>query len=122
MSRKRGLMSSKTSRDDVITFFENLFARRFADAEKAIEVVREKRFGDTEFKEGYVKAMEGLLLSYRSGDERDFLNRAPFDRKSMQRYKKEFRAFVGDGVRSPFDVGYFMAWSDLIQYRLDTEK
>ena len=107
-------MSSKTSRDDIITFFDSLSARRFAEAEKAIEVVREKRFGDTEFKEGYVKALEGLLLSSRSGDERDFLNRAPFDRKSMQRYKKEFRAFFGDGVRSPFDVGYFMAWSDMI--------
>ena len=87
-----------------------------------LKVVREKRFGNTEFKEGYVKALEGLLLSYRSGDERDFLNRAPFDRKSMQRYKKEFRAFVRDGVHSPFDVGYFMAWSDLVQYRLDTKK
>lgn len=115
-------MSSKSSRDDIITFFEGLFSRRFSDAEKALKVVRERRFGNTEFKEGYVKALEGLLLSYRSGDERDFLNRAPFDRKSMQRYKKEFRAFVRDGVHSPFDVGYFMAWSDLVQYRLDTEK
>jgi len=115
-------MSSKTGRDDIITFFDYLFARRFSDAERAIEVVREKRFGDTEFKDGYVKALEGLLLSSRSGDERDFMNRAPFDKKSMERYKKEFRSFVRNGVHSPFDIGFFLAWSDLVQYRINTIK
>jgi hypothetical protein len=115
-------MASKSTRNEVIAFFETLFARRFSDAERAIEAMKEKKIGDVEFKEGYVNALEGLLLSYRSGDERDFLNRAPFDKKSMARYKKEFTGFVRDGVRSPFDIGFFMAWSDLLQYRLYSEK
>lgn len=115
-------MASKAARDDIITFFENLFSRRFSDAEKAIGAIRERRFGNSEFKDGYVKALEGLLMSFRSGDERDFLNRAPFDAKSMRRYSKELRDFLKSGVRSPFDVGYFMAWSDLLQYRLENDK
>jgi len=40
----------------------------------------------------------------------------------MKRYKKEFRDYVKGDVHSQFDVGYFMAWSDFVQYRLDTEK
>jgi hypothetical protein len=105
-----------------MTFFDNIFERKFSDADRALKVVKENRFGDADFKEGYVKAMEGLLLSYRSGDERDFLIRAPFDKKSMDRYKKEFRSFLRNGVHSPFDVGFFLAWSDLIQYRLNAKK
>jgi len=115
-------MSSKNARDDIINFFENVYTRRFAEAEKSLEIVRERRFGDNEFKEGYVLALEGLLLSYRTGDERDFLNKAPFDKKSMESYKKDFRNFVTGSIHSIFDIGYFMAWSDLVQYRLDTEK
>jgi hypothetical protein len=115
-------MSSKKARVDIITFFENLDERKFTDASRALQTIRKKKFGDSEFMEGYVKALEGLLLSARTGDERDFLNRAPFDTKAMRKYKKEFSAFVKNGVRSPFDVGFFLAWSDLVQYRLDTGK
>ena len=115
-------MSSKSARDDIITFFENLASRRFSDAERMIKNIKEKRFGNADFRDGYVKALEGLLLSSRTGDERDFLNKAPFDMKSMEKYKKEFRSYVRNGIHSPFDVGFFLAWSDLVQYRLDSEK
>lgn len=115
-------MSSKKTKADIISFFENLFERRFSEAEKNLTSVREKDLGNPEFKEGYLNALEGLLVSYRSGDERDFLNKAESDVKSMNGYRKQFRDLVKDGVHSQFDVGYFMAWSDLIQYRLDTKK
>ena len=115
-------MSSKKTKDDILSFFENLFGRRFSDAEKTLTSLREKDLGNEEFKEGYLNALEGLLVSYRSGDERDFLNKAESDVKSMNSYKKQFRDFVKDGVNSQFDIGYFMAWSDLIQYRVDTKK
>ena len=111
-------MASKKARDDVIAFFENLGERRFRDASRALKALKKKSFGDPEFSEGYIKGLEGLLLSARTGDERDFLNRAPFDPQSMKRYKKEFSEFVKNGVHSPFDVGFFLAWSDMVQYRL----
>jgi hypothetical protein len=115
-------MASKKARDDVIAFFDNIEERRFTDASRTLQSIMKKSFGDAEFKEGYTKALEGLLLSARTGDERDFLNRAPFDAKTMKRYQKEFRDFVKDGVHSPFDIGFFLAWSDLVQHRLDTGK
>ena len=115
-------MSTKKARDDIVSFFENLKERKFGDANKAIKSIREKRFGDTEFQEGYTMALEGLLASTRSGDDRDFLNRAPFDVEDMKRYKNGFRDYVKGEVHSQFDVGYFMAWSDFVQYRMDTEK
>jgi hypothetical protein len=115
-------MSSKKTRDDIISFFVNLHDRRFSEAEKTLTSIREKDLGNAEFKEGYLNALEGLLASYRSGDERDFLNKADSDVKSMNGYKKQFRDFVKEGVNSQFDVGYFMAWADLMQYRADTKK
>lgn len=115
-------MASKKTRGDVIDFFESLLARRFSDASRALKSIKEKRQGDTEFKEGYVNALEGLVLSFRTGDERDFLNRVHLDTDSMRMYRKKFRAFIRNGVRSPFDIGFFSAWSDLMQYRLNTER
>ena len=113
-------MSTK-SKNDIINFFECLNARRFSDAEKALQVIKETRFEDSDFKKGYINALEGLLLSHRTGDERDFLQKAPFDKKSMKNYSKDFKEFVKNGYRSPFDVGYFLAWSDMLQYRMATE-
>ena len=115
-------MASKKAKDDVIAFFDNLEGRRFSDASRALQALKKKKLGDPEFREGYVKGLEGLLLSARTGDERDFLNRAPFDTTSMMRYKNEFSEFVKNGVRSPFDVGFFLAWSDMVQYRLKPGK
>ena len=120
--RKKGLISTNKARDDIISFYESLDERKFADAEKVIKSIKEKRFGDTEFQEGYTKALEGILISTRTGDERDFLNRAPFSEKDINRYRKDFREYVREGVHSQFDVGYFMAWSDFLQYKLDVEK
>ena len=76
---KRGMMASKTAREDIINFLKSVLERRFSDAERAINAVREKQFGNDEFKAGYLNALEGILLSLRSGDMRDFLNKAPFD-------------------------------------------
>jgi len=122
MSRKRGMKASRTARGDIIAFFESVLERRFSDAERALNAVMEKRFGNSEFKEGYLNALRGILLSSRSGDERDFLNKAPFDEASMKTYRREFGAFLKEGVHTPFDTGYFSAWSDFIHYRLNTKK
>jgi len=63
-----------------------------------------------------------MMLSIRSGDDRDFLNKAQFDKKILKKYNNDFKAFVQDEGSAPFDVGYFMAWSDLVRYKKDQEK
>jgi len=62
------------------------------------------------------------MLSIRSGDNRDFLNKAQFDKKILKKYNNDFKAFVQDEGSAPYDVGYFMAWSDLVRYKKDHEK
>jgi hypothetical protein len=115
-------MSTK-SREDIVNFFECLKARRFSEAEKTLETLKETRFtrGNSDFNNGYINALEGFITSYRTEDDREFLQKVPFDKNTMKKYSKEFKDFVKNGFRSPFDVGYFLAWSDLIQYRMETE-
>lgn len=96
--------------------------RRFTDAEKAMDVIKARKFTDAEFKMGYINALEGLLLSVRSGDERDFYNRNNFDEKSLKTHRDEFKEFRKTPIRTQFDSGYFAAWSDIMQYRGNVDK
>ena len=96
--------------------------RRFIDAEKALDAIKTRKFTDEEFKTGYINALDGLLLSVRSGDERDFYNRNNFDEKSLKAHRDEFKEFRKTPIRTQFDSGYFAAWSDIMQYRGNVEK
>jgi hypothetical protein len=112
----RGLTVTGKTREAVINFFTNMLDRKFTDSEKALKILRERKFPDEEFKHGYINAMEGLLLSVRSGDERDFYNRNNFAVKGLKTYREEFKEMRKSPIRSPFDSGYFAAWSDIMQY------
>ena len=117
----RKLSVTGKTRESVIMFFDNLFDRKFTDAERELENIRQKRFQDPEYRMGYTNALEGLLLSVRSGDERDFYNKA-HNGKTLNDYIKEFKDFRKLPVRTQFDQGYFSAWTDILQYRINTEK
>jgi hypothetical protein len=110
------------TRESVILFFDSIIERRFSDADKALIDVKEKRNINPDFKEGYVKALEGILISAKSGDDRDFFNKAEYQKEDMERYSKNFRQIIQNGIHSPFDTGYFSAWSDFIHYRISISK
>jgi hypothetical protein len=112
------MMAPRTARKAVTAFFKSVLERRFSEAERAMNDIRETRFSDDEFKAGYLSAMEGILLSIRSGDERDFVNKASLDAESMEGYRRRFGELSREGVHAPFDTGYFSAWSDFIRHRL----
>ncbi len=118
----RGMTVTGIARKDVVDFFEKVSKRRFSDAERVIEKVRGRKLNTPEFRDGYVKALEGFLLSSRSGDERDFHNKENMTPENMREYKKFFRGFMEQGMRSPYDIGYFSAWSDIMQYRAANRK
>ena len=118
----RKLSVTGKTRESVIMFFDNLLDRKFTDAERELENLKEKKFPDEEYQNGYVNALEGLLLSVRSGDERDFYNRPSINGKSQDDYIKEFKGFRKLPVRTQFDQGYFSAWTDILQYRINTGK
>ena len=121
-SNTRGLSVQGKNRKAVAEFIENLLDRKFTDAERSLEGVKGCSFSDEEYKAGYVNALEGLLLTVRSGDERDFLNRNQFTPENLKDYKTEFKNFASSTIRTSWDSGYFDAWSDLMQYKYNMER
>ena len=119
-STQRFIVRGK-GRDDVEAFLSNVLDRKFTEAERALKALKKRNFGDPEFKKGYMAALEGILLSERSGDERDFFNNVTSNPDKMKKYKEEFIEFNTSPVRTSFDMGFFSAWTDLIQYRLNTK-
>ncbi len=118
----RGLIVTGKTRDIVVSFFLNVLERKFSDAEKDLEEVKIRKFTDDNYRAGYVNALEGILLSIRSGDERDFLNKLGNNYSSAKKYKNEFKEFSQKPIRTNFDQGYFAAWQDLMQFRINAEK
>jgi len=121
-SYTRGLSVQGKTRKAVAEFIENLLDRKFTDAERSLEGVKGCSFSDEEYKAGYVNALEGLLLTVRSGDERDFLNKNEFTPESLKDYKSKFKGFASSPVRTSWDSGYFDAWADLMQYKHNVER
>jgi len=121
-SVKKGMTVNRTARRDIVNFFDSVLDRKFSDAERALKDIEGKQLGNKEFKDGYLNALEGILLSSRSGDARDFINKAPFDTESMKKYRQDFATILKEGVPTSFDMGYFSAWSDFMHYRLNSEK
>lgn len=115
----RKLSVKGKTRESVILFFENLMDRKFTDAERELVRLKVRKFPDEEFKSGYINALEGLILSIRSGDERDFYNRTSMIGKTLDDYIKEFKNFRKLPVRTQFDQGYFTAWTDIFQFRIN---
>ena len=120
--RPRGMTATGKTREAVIVFFDAVIERRFSDADKALEEVRNRKNPNPEFQDGYIKALEGILTSARSGDERDFLNKVSYTEEGLEKYGKDFREILMKGRPKAFDLGFFSAWSDLVHYRLATNK
>jgi hypothetical protein len=110
------------TREAVIVFFDAVIERRFSDADKALDEVRGRKNTNPDFQEGYIKALEGILTSARSGDERDFFNRASTTEDGLKKHSEDFRELLKKGRPKPFDTGFFSAWSDLVHYRMATKK
>jgi hypothetical protein len=114
-------VSGKT-REIVANFIQYLLERKFTDAERTLDTMKERNFQNDDYKKGYVNAFEGMLLSSRSGDNRDFYNKGDFTKDAMKNFQVEFKSFRNGVIRSNFDAGYFTAWSDFLQYRSNLEK
>jgi len=119
---RRGMAATGKTREAAITFFDAIIERRFSDADKALDEVKARRNANPEFREGYIKALEGMLFSAKSGDERDFFNRASYTEETMDNYSRDFKDLIRRGINKPFDLGFFSAWSDLVHYRSNAKK
>jgi hypothetical protein len=95
-------------------FLEHVEARAWTDAEKELDVIRQKS-DNSQWSRGYVKALEGLMLTYRNNDDKYiFLPRVLANRteEAISNLKKEFAEFAANELHGEYDRGYFKALDD----------
>ena len=96
----------------VVRFFQLLKGRKFAQAERVLERIRQKT-NETEWNSGYLHALDGVLLAQKSNDSYAFLTKVNFDEaKNLKKSRKEFLKEYKNKIHSDFDRGYFAAWAD----------
>jgi hypothetical protein len=98
----------------VSKFLEHVEARAWTDAEKELDIIRQKS-DNSQWSRGYVKALEGLMLTYRTNDDKYiFLPRVLANRteNTISNLKKEFSEFASNELHGEYDRGYFKALDD----------
>ena len=91
-------------------------ARAWTDAEKDLDGIRQKAENALWYK-GYVKALEGLLLTYRTNDDKYiYLPKMLGTRgeESINQLRKEFGDFASNEIHGEYDRGYFKALEDYV--------
>ena len=95
----------------VVRFIQLLKGRRFAEAERVLDRIKEST-NLTEWNSGYMHALEGTLLSQKSNDSYSFLANIDLDDdKNLRKNRKEFLREYKNKVHQDFDRGYFAAWA-----------
>ena len=106
----------------VVRFFQLIKGRRFAEAERVLERIRQKT-NETEWNRGYLNALDGVLLTSKSNDSYAFLTNMNFeDEKQLKKSRKEFLKEYKNKIHSDFDRGYFAAWADYMLISLREQK
>lgn len=100
----------------VAQFFQLLANRKFAEAERELERIRQ-RMHKTEWNRGYFRALYGMLVARKSNNNNyTFLSTLDFnDKKVLQNYRKEFRSHVKSRLHGDFDRGFFAAWANCMR-------
>lgn len=108
-------MMMEEPRSPVSQYFQFITERRFSDAEKKLEEVRQA-LGRSEQAEGYLKALEGLMLTYRSGSDKYlYLSNLEFTSKNVEALRKEFSEQAESQLHADYDKGYFSALADFMR-------
>ena len=107
----------------VTKFFQSVEERAWTDAEKELDTIRQK-VENTQWSRGYIKALEGLILTYRSNDDTHlYLPKALTNRceESVEGLRKEFTEFSSDELHGEYDRGFFKALEEYVAV-LKTQK
>jgi hypothetical protein len=90
--------------------------RAWTDAEKELDTIKQKS-DSTQWSRGYVKALEGLMLTYRNDDDKYIYLPKALANKTSQEYealKKDFAEFAANEVHGEYDRGFFKALEDYV--------
>jgi hypothetical protein len=103
---------SRSNSEKTIPYLQAIAERRLKDSEEAFEKIR-GAFGSSQWDRGYVKALEGLLLTLKSNDTRYlYLQRMKLDDTTLKKLKEEFKKQSTHELHADYDRGYFAALTD----------
>ncbi len=108
-------MQSQTEKRQLTTnFFQLLEQRNLTQAEVVLEKMRQE-VKNTEWQRGYVRALRGMLIASRSGDDkRAFINR--MKDRDLREIKKDFTRKSREPLQTSFDRGFFTAWVEYLEF------
>ena len=95
-------------------FFRMIANRKVPEAEQELEKTRvklDKSKGDL----GYLRALEGLVLTVKSGDKNLYLNKANLDQNSVKEIKRDLLVHASNELHDEYDRGYFCALVDYVK-------
>jgi hypothetical protein len=95
-------------------FFKLIATRKIPEAEEELEKIQTKldtSKGDL----GYLRALEGLILTQKSGDKNIYLSRASLDENSVKEIRREFLAHASNELHEDYDRGYFQGLADYLK-------
>lgn len=95
----------------VAKFLQNVEERAWTEAEKELDTIRQKS-QNSAWARGYVKALEGLLLTHRSNDDKYlYLPKILANRseETITHVRDEFAEFSSNELHGDYDRGYFKA-------------
>lgn len=108
----------------ITRLFQLVSERRFAEAERTLERITAKmeKGGKKEFNRGYLKALEGVILTGRSGsDTYEFFGSLDLkDVGALKRHHKDFLSNAKSRFHADYDRGYFSALADYVRVVLRT--
>jgi ATP/maltotriose-dependent transcriptional regulator MalT len=106
--------------------FQLVSERKFAEAERILEriTVKMKKSGQQEFNRGYLEALGGIILTYRSsGESYEFFSNLNLnDAEALKRYYRDFKQNTESRFHADYDRGYFSALADYMRVVLKTVK
>jgi hypothetical protein len=101
----------------VTRYFQLLVARQFTEAERELEILKQKMH-KTEWNRGYFRALFGMMLARKSNnnDAYSFFSKIDFnDKAALNSYRRVFQGHVKRRMHGDFDRGFFSAWADCMR-------
>ncbi|MFQ6094916.1 MAG: hypothetical protein ACE5NN_02120 [Candidatus Bathyarchaeia archaeon] len=107
----------------VTRFSQLVLERRFAEAGRVLQRLTEK-MKRNEWNRGYLQALNGILLTQKSSDERyAFLANLDLDdEKTIRKHRRDFLNQIKSEFHAEYDRGFFSAWSDFLRVILKLKK
>ena len=97
-------------------YLQHVGQRAWTDAEKELDTIKQKS-DSTQWSRGYVKALEGLMLTYRNDDDKYIYLPKTLTNKSgpeNEALRKGFEEFAANEIHGEYDRGFFKALEDYL--------